>query len=255
MSPRKGSPRVVVVTGAGRGVGRHLTEALLERGDAVTAVDLDLSELEELAAAHPDRLLLQRADVTVQADVDATAAVTLERWGHIDVLVNNASPAPSAPFATRTPDELLDEPDSDVVGYVRMIAAVLPAMRDMGKGVIHNVVSGVGLAGFPDLAGFTASKGAIEALTRTLAAQLAPSGITVNTVRPALSMSLITRPLSMSRQAMASPVTVARRLATKIGSTSPIVLPDLSGASAALSRLAPRRSRRSARRRSRREEA
>ena len=111
-------------------------------------------------------------------------------------------------------------------GYVRTIAAVLPRMKTQGGGIIHNVGSGVGITGFPGIYGYVSTKGAIEALTRTLALELARYGICVNLVHPPLTNTRSAAPLGIPPQAMADPADVGRKLAKKILSTKPVITPD-----------------------------
>ncbi|MHB9059710.1 MAG: SDR family NAD(P)-dependent oxidoreductase, partial [Bacillota bacterium] len=105
-----------------------------------------------------------------------------------------------------------------------------PAMTAQGHGVIHNVSSGVGITGFPGIVGYASTKGAIEAMTRTLAIELAPAGITVNLIHPPLTDTKSAAPLGVPKQIMADPAAVGRKLARRIGSKKPVISPDFSSA-------------------------
>ncbi|HEY76291.1 MAG TPA: SDR family NAD(P)-dependent oxidoreductase [Thermoflexia bacterium] len=218
--------RVVIITGANSGIGLHLATSLLEEGYRVAGFDLSGENLVGLQRVYPDRLLFCRCDVTDGAQVEAAVRAVVERWGRIDILVNNACLALFKPFEKKSLEETRREFEVNYFGYVRMIAAVLPQMKGQGGGIIHNVGSGVGITGFPGIYGYASTKGAIEALTRTLALELAPYGICVNLIHPPLTNARSASPLGVPAQAMADPAEVGRRLARKILSTKPVVTPD-----------------------------
>lgn len=219
--------RVVIVTGADNGIGFHLTQALPSFNFLVAALDQTTDHLQELARTHSDRLLVCRCDITDEPQVEAAVATVIERWHRIDVLVNNACLAIFQPFDRG--DRMADirrEFEVNFFGYLNLIRAVLPQMKSQKEGVIHNVSSGVAMTGFPGLSGYTATKGAVEALTRTLAFELQSSGVTVNLIHPPLTDTASASPLGIPRQMMSDPAQVGRDLAAKIGSCSPIITPD-----------------------------
>lgn len=112
-------------------------------------------------------------------------------------------------------------------GYVNMIKAVLPYMKSQGGGVIHNFSSTVGTSGFAGLYGYASTKGAVEALSRTLTLELEPHGIVVNIVQPPLTRTKSSGPLGVPARFMADADTVGFKLARKIGSRRAIVTPGL----------------------------
>ena len=217
---------VILITGADNGIGFHLTVALLEAGCFVAGLDISQENLAALQETYPDRFLALRCDVTDDAQIKAAVEAIVEQWGRIDVLVNNACLALFKPFEEKTLEETRREFEVNYFGYVRTIAAVLPHMKAQGRGIIHNVSSGVGITGFPGLSGYASTKGAIEALTRTLALELAPYGICVNLMHPPLTNTKSAAPLGVPPQAMADPADVGRKLAKKILSTKPVLTPD-----------------------------
>jgi len=220
-----GNP-VVIITGANNGIGFHMAAALLEERYRVAGFDLSGENLAALQETYPDRLLFWRCDVTDEAQVEAAVEAVVQRWGRIDVLVNNACLTIFKPFEEKTLEETRREFEVNYFGYVRTIAAVLPQMKTQGGGIIHNVGSGVGITGFPGIYGYVSTKGAIEALTRTLALELARYGICVNLVHPPLTNTRSAAPLGIPPQAMADPADVGRKLAKKILSTKPVITPD-----------------------------
>ncbi len=174
--------RVVIITGANNGIGRAMTGTLLEMGDRVAALDLSLEHL----GPHP-KLMSRVCDVTDAGAAAATVDEIHEIWGGVDVLVNNACLALFKPLVERSLDEVHCEFEVNYFGDLNMIRAVLPIMCKQRRGVIHNVSSGVALTGMPGMTGYTSTKGAIEALTRTLALELADQGILVNVMHPPLT--------------------------------------------------------------------
>lgn len=150
----------------------------------------------------------------------------IQKWGRIDIVVNNAALAIFKRFEERTIDETRCEFDVNYFGYVNVIAAVLPFMKARG-GIIHNVSSGVGITGFARLPGYTSTKGAIESLTRTLAIEFAPYEIHVNVMHPPLTNTKSAAPLGVPVQALADPAVVGRNLARKIESTKSVIASDL----------------------------
>ena len=203
-----------------------MAAALLEERYRVAGFDLSGENLAALQETYPNRLLFWRCDVTDEAQVEAAVEAVVQRWGRIDVLVNNACLAIFKPFEEKTLEETRREFEVNYFGYVRTIAAVLPQMKTQGGGIIHNVGSGVGITGFPGIYGYVSTKGAIEALTRTLALELARYGICVNLVHPPLTNTRSAAPLGIPPQAMADPADVGRKLAKKILSTKPVITPD-----------------------------
>jgi len=219
--------KVIVITGADNGIGFHMSKALLEEGYRLAALDLYDRNLVSLSSDFPDRLGIFRCDVSDPAQVDAAIASVVKRWGRIDVLVNNACLALFEPFETKSLADTRREFEVNYYGYIHTIAAVLPQMKAQGEGIIHNVSSGVGVTGFPGIYGYASTKGAIESLTRTLALEFEPFGISVNLIHPPLTNTQSASPLGIPAQVMDDPADVGRKLAKKIFSTRPVIAPDL----------------------------
>ena len=176
-----GSPlagRRAVVTGASRGIGAAIAEALARLGAEVTLLGRDKAALEGGAKAIGGRIAV--ADVT-----DAKAvADAFTHAGPMGILVNNAGVAKSAPFA-RTDDAMWREAlDVNLWGAIHCTRAALPAMLEAGWGRIVNVASTAGITGFPYVTAYSAAKHALVGLTRSLALETAKKGVTVNAVCP-----------------------------------------------------------------------
>ena len=227
VSDRGVSGRVIVVTGANSGIGLAMTRALLALGDRVGALDVQEDALAELTADGAE-LRRYRCDVTDSQQVTEAVGDVLDAWGRIDVLVNNACIALFKPYVERTQEEIRREFEVNYFGYLNGTDAVLPAMCNQGEGVIHNVSSGVGITGYPGISGYASTKGAIEALTRTLDLELRPYGIRVNLMHPPLTRTCSSAPLGVPIQMMADPEDVGRKLARKVGQTASVLTPDLS---------------------------
>ncbi len=211
--------RTILITGANNGIGMALTQALLDMGDRVAALDLSL---ENLVQATPNLLALL-CDVTDPEHVQSVVDEVSRQWGGVDILINNACLALFTPFDERTLDDIRREFEVNYFGYLNMIRAVLPLMKKQGHGVVHNVSSGVGFTGMPGMTGYTSTKGAIEALTRTLALEYAPSGIIFNVVHPPLTRTNSAAGFGVPPEMMADPQTVGRGLAKLVGKTRPML--------------------------------
>lgn len=223
----KSKKEVVIVTGAERGIGLAFTSELLSSGRyLVGALDIRDESLSRLRKEYPDNLKVEICDITDEAAVAAAVDSLSAEWGRIDILVNNACLALFGGFEEKKVADSRREFEVNYWGVVNMIRAVLPHMKSAGRGIIHNVSSGVGITGFPGIYGYASAKGALEALTRTLAMELRPFGITVNLMHPPLTRTSSSAPLGIPDQMMDDPERVGSRLARKTGSTKPVITPD-----------------------------
>ena len=187
--------RVAIVTGAGRGLGRAYATAFATEGAAVVVAEIDEvagRATADLITAGGGRSLAITTDVVSVGSVDEMVAGTLEAFGRIDVLVNNAAIYDGircAPVEALTVEEWDRVLAVNVRGAWNGVRAVVPTMKRQGSGKIVNVASGTVLGGTPYMLHYVASKGAIVAMSRALARELGPYGITVNTLVPGLTDS------------------------------------------------------------------
>jgi NAD(P)-dependent dehydrogenase (short-subunit alcohol dehydrogenase family) len=181
--------KVAIVTGASQGIGKAIADGLAAEGARIVVADL--ARAEEAAAAYPDGVGLT-VDVAKQDDVARMVAGTRERCGSIDVLVNNAGLYASLamrPFTEIPLEEWNRVMEVNVASMFLTCRAVVPVMREQGGGKIVNISSGTPFRGVPFLLHYVTSKGAIVALTRSLAKELGPDSIHVNCVAPGFTMS------------------------------------------------------------------
>lgn len=217
----------VIITGANNGIGLHMTEALLQGGFRVAGFDLYGDSLHQREKSFPDRFIFCQTDVTEDSSVAASVQAVINKWGQVDILVNNACLAIFSAFEDKALADTRREFEVNYFGYVRLISAVLPHMKARGKGSIYNVSSGVGITGFPGIYGYASTKGAIEALTLTLAIELKKHGISVATMHPPLTNTKSASPLGIPARVMADPAKVGRELAAKILFKKPIITANL----------------------------
>jgi NAD(P)-dependent dehydrogenase (short-subunit alcohol dehydrogenase family) len=219
---------VVVVTGANRGIGLSMVGALLRQGFRVGALDRSRENLLVLQERYPNLLPL-RADITQREETEAVLDVIVRKWGRIDVLVNMACLAPTRRSELPPEEETRREFEVNVFTPLRLISWVLPQMEKQGFGIIHNVCSGFGIAGFPGNIGTAASTAALESLSRTLDLEMRSRGIRVNvmvTPFPPISSEAMAT-MQNSLEAMMGSDLAGERLAHSILSTKPVITPDM----------------------------
>jgi NAD(P)-dependent dehydrogenase (short-subunit alcohol dehydrogenase family) len=168
---------VAAVTGGASGIGAAVVRRLQEEGARVAALDLEVS-------AVPDDVLAIRTDVTDDGSVRAAIDCILAEWDRLDVLVNNAGIGAQGTVADNDDDEWHRVLDVNVLGIVRTTRAALPALRRSPAAAVVNTCSIAATAGLPQRALYSASKGAVLALTRAMAADHLAEGIRVNCVNP-----------------------------------------------------------------------
>lgn len=173
-----------LITGTSTGLGRALAEALIAAGHNVVATARDKTKIADLAAAAPDRVLTTSLEITRQEDIDATVREAVEKFGRIDVLVNNAGYGLQGAVEEVSDTEARAQFDVNVFGLLSMTRAVLPIMRSQQSGHILNISSQGGVVATPGIGIYAATKFAVEAISESLAAEVAPHGIKVTSIQP-----------------------------------------------------------------------
>ena len=175
---------VWLITGCSTGFGRELAKAVLARGWRAAVTAREPEKVADIAAAHGDRALVLPLDVTRRAQVDAVVAQTKQRFGRIDVLVNNAGYGYLAAIEEGEDEAVRAIFETNVFGLVAMTKAVLPIMRAQRSGLIVNVSSIGGITSFAATGYYHGTKYAVEGISESLATELKPLGIDVLIVEP-----------------------------------------------------------------------
>jgi p-cumic alcohol dehydrogenase len=203
--------KTALVTGAATGIGAAIAKELAAAGASVIGADISWKKDE-------DTPWIKRIDcnVTIPSDVDACIAQITARHGGVDILVNNAALAATLspkPFEEITPEEWTRVMTVNTLSQFLCSKAVVPHMRERKWGRIVNLTSGTAFVGTPYMLHYTASKGAIIAMTRSLAKEVGGFGITVNAIAPGLTMTDGIRDNSAYSEEMRAGVIASRAIA------------------------------------------
>jgi NAD(P)-dependent dehydrogenase (short-subunit alcohol dehydrogenase family) len=175
---------VWLITGCSTGFGRELALRIVKRGWRLVATARNLAQISDIAALDKDNVLALALDVTDQAQIDAAVKAAKEKFGRIDVLVNNAGYGYQSSVEEGEDAEIRAQFDTNVFGLFALTRAVLPVMRAQKSGHILNITSVAGLIGFPGSGYYAASKHAVEGWSDALRAEVGPLGIQVTCVEP-----------------------------------------------------------------------
>ncbi len=179
--------RVALITGASRGIGRAVAEACLREGARVALVATREEKLEALCAEQDwprDRVLCMGADVARADQAQRAVQRTLDRWGAIDMLVNNAGIYHAAGFLSHSPEDFQRLLDVNLFGVLHFMQACLPHMQERRSGAIINIASTAGKWGSRNQSAYNTSKHAVVGLTRCVALEASAHQVTVNAICP-----------------------------------------------------------------------
>jgi NAD(P)-dependent dehydrogenase (short-subunit alcohol dehydrogenase family) len=180
--------RSVLITGAAGGIGALITDRFLADGDTVFASDSSKTALDRLLATRgTDRLITAQTDITSEEDLDALANLVRDRAGSLDVIINAAGYFPIVAFEDMTVEQWREVIDINLTGTFLLTRALLPLMRDGGRGRIINFGSGSVFDGTARQSHYVAAKAGVVGFSRSLARELGRYGITVNVVTPGLT--------------------------------------------------------------------
>jgi NAD(P)-dependent dehydrogenase (short-subunit alcohol dehydrogenase family) len=176
--------KVWLITGAGRGMGADIARAVLAAGHSVVATGRDAGRVSS-ALGESEKLLALRLDVTSRADAEAAVRAAVDRFGRVDVLVNNAASFYAGYFEELTAEQVERQLTTSLIGPMNVTRAILPVMRKQRSGHIISISSSAGLAaGFDFVSAYAASKFGLEGWMESLRVEIAPFGITTTIVNP-----------------------------------------------------------------------
>ena len=175
--------KVWFVTGAGRGMGVDIAKAALAVGHEVVATGRNIEKVAK-AVGESSALLIVKLDITKPTDAESAVKATVDRFGRIDVLVNNAANFYAGFFEELTPEQMEQQLSTSLVGPMNVTRAVLPVMRKQRSGLIITISSTAGLIGFEFGTAYAASKFGLEGWMQSLQAEVEPFGIHTITVNP-----------------------------------------------------------------------
>src|SRR4051812_13466160 len=176
--------KIWFITGAGRGMGADFAKAALAAGHSVVATGRDTDRVSK-ALGQSNDLLPVKLDVTSRADAEAAVRAAVDRFGRIDVLVNNAASFYAGFFEELTPEQFNRQLATSLIGPMNVTRAVLPVMRNQRSGHIISISSTAGLtAGYDFASAYAASKFGLEGWMESLQAEVAPFGINTTIVNP-----------------------------------------------------------------------
>lgn len=180
----RSEPKVWFITGSSRGFGRIWTETALQRGDKVAATARNLDGIADFKEKYGDHVLTLALDVTQPDQVLAAVQTAHKHFGKLDIVINNAGYSLVGTIEESTADEIRALYDTNILGPVSVIQAVLPIMREQGYGHILGISSSLGHNVLPIIGYYCSSKWAFEAIYEALAAEVKPFGINVTIVEP-----------------------------------------------------------------------
>ena len=194
---RNADKKVWFITGAGRGMGVDFAKAALAAGHAVVATGRDTDAVAKAVGKWGDLLVL-KLDVTNRADAAAAARAAVDRFGRIDVLVNNAGNFFAGYFEELTPEQIDRQLGTLLIGPMNVTRAVLPVMRKQRSGHIISISSTAGLVGFAFCSAYAAAKFGLEGWMESLQQEVAPFGITTTIVNPGFFRTELLEPASVT---------------------------------------------------------
>jgi len=182
--------KVAIITGAGSGFGEGIAKLFAKEGAQVVIADINKKAADRVAGEIGSVALSLQADVSSRADIDAVVKHTLEAFGGLDIVVNNAAITHKNQPMLDVDEEMFDRMFAiNVKSIYHMSQAVIPHMRQQKRGVILNIGSTAGIRPRPGLSWYNASKGAVNVLSKSMAVELGPDNIRVNAICPVMGVT------------------------------------------------------------------
>ncbi|TFE22700.1 SDR family NAD(P)-dependent oxidoreductase [Cohnella luojiensis] len=178
--------RVWFITGTSTGFGRKFVEQLLHTGDKIVATARNIESIADLKEASPDNVHIAALDVTNKGQIQSAVQESVERFGRIDIVVNNAGYGLSGMIEEYTDEQIRQQFDVNVFGMLDVIRATLPVFKKQGKGHYVNISSFFGTWSMPPFSLYSASKFAVEGFSEAMAIELAGFGIKTTIVEPSV---------------------------------------------------------------------
>lgn len=219
---------VILITGANQGIGYYLVRQLLEDGNYVSVLDIEVNHLIDLKKQFPNQLLYTLTNICNQEDIHKGVLETMKKFERIDIAIQNAC------LCTFDSEEESDLSlyqkvmDTNYFGCLRLCKEVLPIMKKQNKGKIIFTSSGVGVTGFGNISPYASSKGAIESLAKCLAIENQDKNITFHLFHPPLTQTNSSSGLPIPKEFMASAKKVGVGLAKHINSNRFVICHSLS---------------------------
>lgn len=192
MTNRQLEGKVAIVTGAAGGFGEGVARKFAQEGAKVVIADINVEGATKVAHEFGDQALAVRVDVTSSADIKTMVDQTIEKFGRIDIIVNNAGTSHKNQPMLEVDEKAFDTVFNVNVKSIFLIShAIIPIMRKQGGGVILNIGSTAGIRPRPGLTWYNASKGAVNLLSKSMAVELAPDKIRVNAICPVMGVTAL----------------------------------------------------------------
>jgi NAD(P)-dependent dehydrogenase (short-subunit alcohol dehydrogenase family) len=188
--------KVWLITGASSGIGLEIAKSALTTGHKVVATGRDIEKITKAVGVSSDNLLVARMDITNSTEIEAAMELAVDKFGTIDVLVNNAGNFYAGFFEELSPRQMELQLATSLFGPMNVTRAVLPLMRKKRSGHIITVSSTAGLVGYEYCSAYSASKFALEGWMECLAPEVAPFGINTTTVEPGFFRTGLLTPTS-----------------------------------------------------------
>ena len=194
MNQQHFSGKIALVTGGGTGIGKSITETFVSRGAKVVITGRREAPLKELSAQYPEQIAYIQADVAKSGDAKRVIDFVVERFGQLDVLVNNAGTILMAPAVEASDEDTAHVFAVNVVGLLSFVREAVPYLTKT-KGNIVNISSLAATGVMPGAAAYAGSKAAVDQISRILATELGPAAIRVNVVSPGVTRTDMAAPV------------------------------------------------------------